>query len=271
MHFKMDYKWTALSVTTLGMFIASVDTTIVVIALPTILQALNASLIHGIWIISSYVLMVTVLLVIVGRLADLYGRVKLYNIGFAVFTAGSLLCALSQTGEQLVIFRFLQGAGASMIMANSAAIIADVFPPGQLGTGLGINAMALSIGALTGYTLGGVMINWFGWRSIFLINVPVGIFATFWGYWQLKEISIKPKGQSFDFMGAILYCAGLTTLLLGLTIGDPLSRRNLSIIARRSRHFWRGHFCRTAAEASDAGSNPFQDKVVRGRQYRQFH
>src|ERR1039458_5392961 len=101
---KLDYKWVALSVTTIGSFMASVDSTIVIIALPTILLDLHASLIHGIWIITGYVLMITVLMVMLGRLADLYGRVRLYNLGFAVFTAGSLMCALSQNGEQLIIF-----------------------------------------------------------------------------------------------------------------------------------------------------------------------
>src|ERR1039458_1868086 len=105
MKFKMDYKWEALSVTTVGSLMASLDTTIVVIALPTILQDLHASIIHGIWIITGYTLMMTILLIMLGRLGDLYGRVKLYNLGFAVFTAGSLLCALSRTGEQLIIFR----------------------------------------------------------------------------------------------------------------------------------------------------------------------
>ena len=123
-------------------FMASLDSTIVVIGLPTILQSLHASIVHGIWIITGYSLMMTILAVILGRLADLYGRVKLYNLGFAIFTVGSLLCALSQTGEQLIIFRFLQGSGAALLMANSAAIITDAFPKGELGMGLGTNMMA---------------------------------------------------------------------------------------------------------------------------------
>ena len=146
MKFKMDYKWVALSVTTVGTFMASLDTTIVVIGLPTILQDLHASIVHGIWIITGYTLMMTILLVMLGRLADLYGRVRLYNLGFAIFTVGSLLCALSRTGEQLVIFRFLQGAGAALLIANSAAIITDAFPKGELGMGLGTNMMATEPG-----------------------------------------------------------------------------------------------------------------------------
>ncbi len=228
---KLDYKWVALSVTTVGSLMASLDSTIVVIGLPTILQSLHASIVHGIWIITGYSLMMTILAVILGRLADLYGRVKLYNMGFAIFTVGSLLCALSQTGEQLIVFRFIQGSGAALLMANSAAIITDAFPKGELGMGLGTNMMAMNVGAIVGYTLSGVIITYFGWRSIFLLNVPIGIFGTIWGYLRLKETGIKPVGEKFDFAGSILYCVGLSTVLLGLTIGNPTSVLNILILA----------------------------------------
>jgi EmrB/QacA subfamily drug resistance transporter len=231
MKLKMDYKWVALSVTTVGMFMASLDSCIVVVGLPTILQDLHASIVHGIWIITGYILMTTILAVILGRLADLYGRVRLYNLGFAIFTVGSLLCALSQTGEQLIIFRFLQGSGAALLMVNSTAIITDAFPRGELGTGLGTNMMAANLGNIAGYTLSGVMITYFGWRSIFLLNVPIGIFGTIWGYLRLKEIGVKSVGQKLDYAGSILYCIGLATILLALTIGDPLSVRNIAILA----------------------------------------
>ena len=231
MKLKMDYKWVALSVTTVGGFMANLDSTIVVIGLPTILQNLHATIVHGIWIITGYTLIMTILAVVLGRLADLYGRVRLYNMGFAIFTVGSLLCALSRTGEQLIIFRFLQGSGAALLMVNSAAIITDAFPKNELGMGLGTNMMAMNLGAIVGYTLSGVMITYFGWRSIFLINVPIGIFGTIWGYLRLKEISLKPIGEKFDYAGSILYCIGLLTILLGLTIGNPHSGRNIAIIA----------------------------------------
>jgi EmrB/QacA subfamily drug resistance transporter len=231
MKLKMDYKWVVLSVTTVGSFMASLDSNIVTIGLPTILKDLNATIVHGIWIITGYSLMMTILAVVLGRLADLYGRVRLYNLGFAVFTIGSLLCALSKSGEQLVIFRFLQGTGAALLAVNSIAIVTDAFPKSELGMGLGINIMSLNLGAITGYTLGGVMITYFGWRSIFLINVPIGIFGTIWGYLRLKTIIVKPVEQKFDFAGSILYCIGLSVILLALTIGDPLSTRNIAILA----------------------------------------
>lgn len=230
MKLKMDYKWEALTITALGTFMSTMDMSIVVIGLPTILGDLQASLIHGIWIISGYVLMMTIFLVILGRLGDLYGKVRLYNLGFGVFTAGSLLCALSQSGEQLIIFRFLQGAGAAMLTVNSIAILTDAFPRQELGKALGTNVIGYNLGAIAGYTLSGVMIHYFGWRSIFLMNVPIGILGTLWGYKRLKEIGVKPVGEKFDYAGSILYCIGLTTILLGLTIGNPASGRNIAII-----------------------------------------
>jgi EmrB/QacA subfamily drug resistance transporter len=231
MKFKMDYKWVALSVTIVGSFMASLDSNIVVLGLPTILKDLNATIVHGIWIITGYSLMMTILALVLGRMADLFGRVRLYNLGFAVFTLGSLFCALSQNGEQLVIFRFLQGTGAALLAVNSVAIITDAFPKGELGMGLGTNIMAMNVGAIAGFTIGGVMITSLGWRSIFLINVPIGIFGTIWGYLRLKEIRAKPVGEKFDYSGSVLYCIGLSTILLALTIGDPLSVRNIAILA----------------------------------------
>jgi EmrB/QacA subfamily drug resistance transporter len=231
MKFKMDYKWVALSVTCVGSFMATLDSSIVVIGLPTVLQNLHANLVEGVWIITGYKLMLTILLVLFGRLADLYGRVKLYNLGFVIFTVGSLLCALSRTGEQLIIFRFLQGSGAALLMVNSIAIVTDAFPKGELGMGLGTIMMTANLGAIAGYTLSGVIITYFGWRSMFLINVPIGIFGTIWGYLRLKEISLKPVSQKFDYAGSILYCIGLSTILLALTIGDPTSGRNIAILA----------------------------------------
>lgn len=227
----MEYKWVALTVTTVGGFMSTLDYTIVVIGLPTIIQDLQATIVHGIWIITGYTLISTILLVLLGRLADMYGRVKLYNLGFIVFTVGSLLCALSQTGEQLVAFRFLQGAGAALLMANNAAIIADAFPPGELGIALGINMMSWNLGAIMGYTVGGVMVSLFGWRSIFLINIPIGIFGTLWGYWRLKEVSTRSVHETFDYVGSILYCLSLSIVLCALAIGNPTSPRNLTILA----------------------------------------
>ncbi|MCX6643077.1 MAG: MFS transporter [Candidatus Bathyarchaeota archaeon] len=227
----MQYKYVALSVTTVGAFMASLDSSCMTIGLPTVLGELNANIFHGIWIITGYRLMLTILLVMLGRIADMYGRVRLYNTGFTVFTIGSLFCALSGSGEQLILARFLQGSGAALLMANSAAIVTDAFPRNELGMGLGTNMMATNLGSMVGYTLSGVMISSFGWRSMFLINLPIGVFGTIWAYKRLKEVGVKSIGEKFDYLGSILYCAALATILYALTIGSIFTTSNQIILA----------------------------------------
>jgi len=226
----MKYKWVALTVTTVGGFMASLDSSILTIGLPTVLGDLNANIFHGIWIITGYKLMLTILLVMLGRIADMYGRVKLYNIGFAVFTIGSLFCAISGSGEQLILARFLQGSGAALLTANSAAIVTDAFPRNELGMGLGTNMMASNLGSMVGYTVSGIMISFFGWRSMFLINLPIGIFGTIWAYKRLKEVGVKSIREKFDYLGSILYCAALAIILYALTIGSIFDASNQIIL-----------------------------------------
>ncbi|MBI2184960.1 MAG: MFS transporter [Thaumarchaeota archaeon] len=226
----MEYKWVVMTVTFVGVFMAGLDSSVVIIGLPTVLQDLNTTFVHGVWIITGYRLMTTVLLVSLGRIADMFGRVRLYNFGFAIFTVGSLLCGLSQTGEQLVLFRFLQGLGAALLIVNSAALVTDHFPRRDLGVGLGINLMAANSASIAGYTLSGVMMGLFGWRSIFLINVPIGVFGTLWAYKRLKEASRRDVGRRFDYAGSSLYCLGLSALLYALTVGNPVSQLNLTIL-----------------------------------------
>ncbi|MEM2983214.1 MAG: MFS transporter [Candidatus Bathyarchaeia archaeon] len=197
----------------------AVDTSIVVVALPTLLHDLGASLLHGVWIITGYRLALTILLVAIGRVADMFGRVRLYVLGFAFFTFSSALCGLSQSGDQLVFFRMLQGVGGALIIVNSVALIADAFPPSQLGTGIGMNFMAFNFGAIIGYTLSGVIVALAGWRYIFLINIPIGVFGTFWAYIRLKELHPTVR-ESFDYLGALLYSASLTLILAGLSFED---------------------------------------------------
>ncbi len=216
----MEYKWTVLTVTTVGIFMSTLDASIVVVGLPTIIADLNTSLFAGIWVITGYRLMVTILLVTVGRITDIFGRVKLYNSGFAVFTIGSALCALSPTAEILIAARLIQGFGAALLFVNSMALAVDAFPTAELGTAIGINQMAINAGTIVGYTLSGVMIGLFGWRSIFWINIPVGIFGTIWAHRRLKELSIKTEKETFDYIGAVLFSTALTLVLLALTIGD---------------------------------------------------
>ena len=222
----LEYKWVVLTVTTVGIYMATLDSSIIVVGLPQVVGALHTNLVVGVWFITIYRLMITVLLVGIGRMADLYGRVKLYNWGFAVFSIGSLLSGLSITAEMLLIFRLVQGVGAALLFVNSVAIVTDAFSGGELGKGVGINQVAINAGTITGYTLSGILIQFFTWRSIFLVNVPIGIFGTYWARKRLKEISHPVHGEKFDIPGAITFSSSVTLLLLGLTLGgltDPLT------------------------------------------------
>ncbi len=222
----MEYKWVVLTVTTVGIFMATLDSSILVVGLPQVVLALHTNLVVGVWFITIYRLMITVLLVAIGRIADIYGRVRLYNWGFAVFAVGSLLSGLSFTAEELLAFRLVQGVGAALIFVNGVAIVTDAFAGNELGKGIGINQVAINAGTITGYTLSGILIQLFTWRSIFLVNVPIGFFGTYWSRKRLKELSKPETGQKFDLFGALTFSASITLLLLGMTIAsitDPLS------------------------------------------------
>ena len=226
----LEYKWIVLTVTTVGIFMATLDSSILVVGLPQVVLALNTNLVVGVWFITVYRLMITVLLVGIGRIADLHGRVRLYNMGFAIFTIGSLLSGLSQTAEELLVFRLVQGVGAALLFVNSVAIVTDAFAGEGLGKGIGINQVAINAGTITGYTLSGILIQLFTWRSIFLVNVPVGIFGTYWSHRRLKEISQPTRGEKFDLLGAVSFSASISLLLLGLTIGSLADVLNLVLI-----------------------------------------
>ncbi len=227
----MEYKWVVLTVTTVGIFMATLDASIVVVGLPVVIEDLKTNLVVGVWIITIYRLMITVLLVSVGRMADLYGRVRLYNLGFAVFTVGSLLSGLAPSAELLLAFRLVQGTGAALLFVNSVAIVTDAFAGGELGKGIGINQVAINAGTITGYTLSGILIGLFGWRSIFLVNVPVGLFGTYWSRLRLKEIIRPAREEKFDALGAITFSSSITSLLLGLTLAGITSPLTLSLAA----------------------------------------
>ena len=153
----------------------------------------------------------------------MFGRVKIYNLGFAVFTAGSMLCALAQTGQQLIIFRIIQGCGGAMLIANSAALITDATAAQELGFALGVNQIAFTLGAVLGLTAGGVLVDTAGWRTIFTMNVPIGIFGTLWAHLRLREISQKEKHSGFDYLGLFLFTTSLTSLLLGISLATMAS------------------------------------------------
>ena len=197
---------------------SQLDGNIVLIALPTITRSLNASAFEALWVLMGYILMTAVLLLAFGRLADMYGKVRLYNLGFAVFTVGSGLCSLSINGGMLVFFRLVQGVGAALIWANNAAILTDAFPPNERGRAIGVNLVAGISGSVIGLILGGILTVALGWQSIFWINLPIGAFATFWAYKKLRELGTV-RHERIDLPGNILFAGGLTSFLVGLTLG----------------------------------------------------
>lgn len=216
----MEYKYVVLTNTTIGAFMSQLDGNIVLISLPTMLRELpGTSTFDGIWIIMGYTLVTATALLTIGRLGDVFGRVKLYNLGFAVFTIGSGLCSISPDGTFLVFMRLLQGFGAALIWSNNAAILTDAFPATERGRALGINQVAGVSGSILGLVAGGVLTTVLGWRSIFWINLVPGVFATVWAYKRLKDLNPRLKGEKLDPLGNILFASGLTAFLVGLTLG----------------------------------------------------
>ena len=215
----MQYKWVALSNTTIGTLMSSLDTNIVLIALPTIGRELpNTTLLDLLWTLLGYQLITASVLVNFGRLSDMFGRVRLYNLGFAVFTIGSALCSLSQSGLELVSFRMVQALGSAFLFSNSAAILTDAFPLNERGKALGINQTSIVAGSVVGLVLGGILTSTIGWRSIFWVNIPIGIFATAWSHYKLRELSRPPQGQKIDLIGNLTFAGGLASILAGTTL-----------------------------------------------------
>ncbi len=226
----LEYKWLVLSVTTIGSLMAAIDSTIVILGLPQMMVDLHADLVEMIWVIMAYILVSTVFLLTFGRVADMFGRVRMYNLGFVIFTLGSLLCGLSGNASFLIASRVVQGGGAAMMMVNSVAILTEVFPANERGRALGINAITFAAGGVIGPVLGGLILNAGNWRWIFFINIPVGLFGATWGYLALKEMSRRRQGEKFDLVGAATFSLGLISILLALTLGIQFSWTSTPIL-----------------------------------------
>lgn len=237
-----SYKWVALSNTTIAMFMAAVNGSIILISLPAIFNGIHinplTSFQYLLWILMGYGIVTATLLLSFGRLSDMYGRVRLYNIGFAIFTLGSLLLFLTpDTGDagaiEMIVFRLIQAVGAAFIFSNSAAILTDAFPPDERGKALGLNQVAALSGQFIGLLIGGILAV-FNWRYVFLISVPFGVLGTIWAFLKLKEPVYEKRPQKIDVWGNITFIGGLTILLIGITYalvpygdsamgwGDPL-------------------------------------------------
>jgi len=214
------YRWTALSVTTVGALLASIQGSALLIALPNILSELKTGFFTIMWVLLGYLLITTVLTPLIGRLADIWGRKRLYNAGFLIFTIGSLIAGLAQPqfhGGDLILGRVVQGVGGALLVTNSTAIVTDAFRKGQVGLGLGVNQIAGAAGFLLGPIIGGLLTE-ISWRWVFLFNVPLGIFGVIWGIWRLRE-PVRPENkQHIDWFGAVTLTFGLAGTLLALSM-----------------------------------------------------
>ncbi len=216
----VDRKWITLSNTTVGTFMALLDSSIVLVSLPSIGRQLpGASPAILLWVVLSYNVVTTTLLLSFGRLSDIYGRVRLYTAGFAVFTLGSAISSLALTGDQLLVGRIIQGVGAGFLASNAAAILTDAFPAHERGRALGLNQVAAISGSILGLILGGILTTTLGWRSIFWVNIPIGIFGTIWAQRQLVEVHPPEIGARIDWAGNLTFGVGLTLTLVGVTLG----------------------------------------------------
>jgi MFS family permease len=223
-----SYKWVALFVSTLGMLMATIDGSIVLISLPDIFRGIGLNPLEPgnsfylLWMILGFLVVTSVLVVSLGRLGDIYGRVRTYNLGFAVFTFFSLLLSITWLtghpgGIWLIVMRIFQGVGAAMLMANSAAILTDAFPPERRGMAMGINQAAAMSGSFIGLVLGGILAP-INWRLIFLVSVPVGLLGTVMGYLMLRELSPRRPAR-IDWWGNITFAVGLIAIMVGITYG----------------------------------------------------
>jgi MFS family permease len=234
---RVPYKWIVLSCTTLGVLMAMINASSLLIALPAIFRGIHLSPLDAgnftylLWILMGYGLVSAALVVTAGRIGDMFGRVRMFKIGFIIFTAAALGLSLvwsrgAAGAMEIIAFRMVQAAGASMMMANSAAIITDVFPADQRGMALGVNGVSMLAGSFIGLIAGGLLAA-VDWRLVFLINVPVGILGIVWAFLQLHEVGERHRAR-IDWLGNLTFAAGLVVLLTGITYGiKPYGASNM--------------------------------------------
>ena len=205
-----------LAVVVLGVMMGAIDSTIVILALPTMVEDLHSDLFTMIWTILIYLLEVAVLTTQLGRIGDSYGRALTYNLGFLIFTVGSAMCGASPNAFFLIASRGVQAIGASMMQANSGAIISDYFPPSERGKAFGFTSIGWNVGAVLGIVLGGVITTLIGWRYIFYINVPIGIVALLLGFKYVKDVSRQKR--ELDYLGMVIFGVSLALITLGSAV-----------------------------------------------------
>ena len=244
----LEYKWTAMTTVFIATLIGSINMMIILIAIPAIFNGIQIDPLNSfpylLWILMGYMLVVAILLLSFGRLSDMYGRVKMFQYGFLIFTVGSVLLYLTpSTGDagalEIIIFRMIQAVGGALFMANSGAILADAFSSNERGKALGINTVAGMSGNILGLILGGTLAV-FSWRYIFLVSVPFGLIGTILSFYKLKELSIKAIKTKLDIWGNLTFVLGITLILIGVTYGlipygnNPMGWNNPWVIASLS-------------------------------------
>lgn len=215
-----QYRWLILANVSVGTFMSTLDSSIVNVALPSISTQLHTDLSTLQWVVTAYLLTITSLLPVFGRVADLIGRKKIYSLGFIIFTLGSLLCGLTENIWVLISMRIFQAIGAAMLMSNSSAIITATFPPQERGRALGLTGTVVALGNLSGPALGGLLIGFTSWRSIFWINIPIGILGFLAAQIVLPEDKPQHGEETFDILGAIFFTSGMISLLFAINNGQ---------------------------------------------------
>ncbi len=213
-----NYKWWALSCTSLGMLLAATNSGTLIIALPDLERSLHASLLALVWVILAYLIAATVLVLMAGRLSDLFGRKRAYVGGFLVFAFASLGAGFSPDVTVLILWRVLQGIGAAFLFANAAALVTDAFPAEQLGLAMGANTMIAAVGLVLGPVLGGALVA-ISWHWVFWFNVPLALAGAAWGALILRELAKRDTVESYDVLGTVTFILGLTGLVLGVSKG----------------------------------------------------
>src|SRR5438034_5186708 len=210
------YKWWALSCTSVGMLLATINSGTLIIALPDLERSLHTTLLSLVWVILAYMIASTVLVVTAGRLSDLFGRKRAYVLGFVIFTLASIGAGFAADGTQLILWRILQGVGGAFLFANTGAIVTDAFPREQLGLAMGTNTMVAAVGLVIGPVLGGLLVS-ISWHWVFWFNVPLGLAGGTWGALVLRELAKRDPVPGLDLLGTAVFVAGLTGLVFGVS------------------------------------------------------
>lgn len=239
-------KWLILAALCVGTFMSTLDSSIANVALPTISREIHTPIHVVQWVLTSYLLTICATLPIIGKISDQLGRSRVYNSGFLIFTIGSGLCSLSQTLSLLIISRIIQAIGASCLMSNSQAIVAETFTKGDRGKALGIVGTMVSVGSLTGPGIGGLLVGSLGWQSIFWINLPIGVIGFIAGLIILPKPTLKKRTEPFDIPGSLLFMLGMVSFLYtvskaqdwGWTSGETVTGLLVAVVSLAGFYFW---------------------------------